>query len=344
MKIFMIGTQRSGSNLFRLMLNQLPEIAAPHPPHILIRLLPLIGGYGDLSDPQTFKMLVDDTCRLVEANPVEWEGVELDREKIAARCDRKDLYGVMAAVYDTLAETWHKTSWCCKSLGNVKYANELAERFPESKFIYLYRDGRDVALSFTKAIEGEKHYYNIAKDWDAAQQTCLRLRERIGGERVLSISYEALTGDETGTMKEVCTFFGATFTDEAVKFYETAEAHRAADASNLWENVTKPVMKDNTKKFLRQTSAEDLRIFESVAARTLHELGYERYAIKPGEELAFTPEQIAEFDRENKRLKALAWEELDPDDRRRREDQKAVLEAIAERNAERMRAPVASAR
>ena len=41
MKIFMIGTQRSGSNLFRLMLNQLPEIAAPHPPHILIRLMPL---------------------------------------------------------------------------------------------------------------------------------------------------------------------------------------------------------------------------------------------------------------------------------------------------------------
>ena len=35
MKIFMIGTQRSGSNLLRLMVNQAPDIAAPHPPHIL---------------------------------------------------------------------------------------------------------------------------------------------------------------------------------------------------------------------------------------------------------------------------------------------------------------------
>ncbi len=34
MPIFMIGTQRSGSNLLRLMLNQLPEIAAPHPPSL----------------------------------------------------------------------------------------------------------------------------------------------------------------------------------------------------------------------------------------------------------------------------------------------------------------------
>jgi hypothetical protein len=336
----MIGTQRSGSNLFRLMINQLPEIAAPHPPHILIRLMPLIGGYGDLSDPQAFAQLVDDTCRLVEANPVEWEGVDLDRARIAARCDRNDLYAVMAAVYDTLRETWSKRSWCCKSLGNVKYAGELADRFPDAKFIYLYRDGRDVALSFTKAIEGEKHYYNIAKDWDQAQQTCLRLRERIGDERMLSISYEALTGDETGTMKSVSTFLEATFTEEAVKFYETAEAHRAADASNLWENVTKPVMKDNTRKFLNETSAADLRIFESVAGRSLDELGYQRYAIKAGQELVFTPEEIAGFDRENKRLKHAAWEMLDPDDRRRREEQKSVVDAIAERNAARQQSDV----
>ena len=295
----MIGTQRSGSNLFRLMINQLPEIAAPHPPHILIRLMPLIGGEGDLSDPQA--------------------------------CDRNDLYAVMAAVYDTLRETWSKRSWCCKSLGNVKYAGELADRFPDAKFIYLYRDGRDVALSFTKAIEGEKHYYNIAKDWDQAQQTCLRLRERIGDERMLSISYEALTGDETGTMKSVSTFLEATFTEEAVKFYETAEAHRAADASNLWENVTKPV---------NETSAADLRIFESVAGRSLDELGYQRYAIKAGQELVFTPEEIAGFDRENKRLKHAAWEMLDPDDRRRREEQKSVVDAIAERNAARQQSDV----
>ena len=187
-KIFMIGTQRSGSNLFRLMPNQLPEIAAPHPPHILIRLMPLVPGYGNLDDPQAFAQLVDDACRLVESNPVEWEGVVLDRANIAARCDRHDVFAVMAAIYDALAERWGKTSWCCKSLGNVKYANELADRFPDAKFIYLYRDGRDVALSFTRAIEGEKHYYNIAQDWNGAQQVAVaagrshRSRARAGGE------------------------------------------------------------------------------------------------------------------------------------------------------------------
>ncbi len=335
MKIFMIGTQRSGSNLFRLMLNQLPEIAAPHPPHILIRLMPLMSGYGDLSNPETFAQLVDDACRLVESNPVEWEGVTLDRAAIAARCDRHDLFAVMAAIYDTLRDTWGKQAWCCKSLANVKYADQLADRFADAKFIYLYRDGRDVALSFMKApSEGEKHYYNIALDWNAAQQKALRLRDK-APERVLAVSYEDLTGDEAGTMRRVCEFLGVEYSDAAMNFHETDEAKRAAGASNLWENVTKPVMKDNTRKFLKQMSEEDVRIFESVAGQSLDELGYDRVYVKKGEELQFTPEQIAAFNEENARRKKAAWETMPEDDRERREDQKAVLDAIAARNAAR---------
>jgi hypothetical protein len=343
-KIFMIGTQRSGSNLFRLMLNQLPEIAAPHPPHILIRLMPLVPSYGDLADRENFALLVDDACRLVETNPVEWEGVKLDRADVAARCDRHDLYAVMAAIYDVLRDTWGKTAWCCKSLGNVKYASELADRFPDATFIYLYRDGRDVALSFTKAIEGEKHYYNIARAWDNDQQLALRLLDRIGSERVLAISYEALTQDELGTMRKVCDFLGATFTEDAVNFYQTDEAKKAATASNLWENVTKPVMKDNSRKFLTQTSADDLGIFESVAGRSLDELGYERARVKKGDELQFSAEQTAAYDAENERRKKLAWEQLDPEDRKRRADQKAVLDDIAARNAGRREAATVGAR
>jgi hypothetical protein len=335
-KIFMIGTQRSGSNLFRLMLNQLPEIAAPHPPHILIRLMPLVPSYGDLSDPATFAQLVDDACRLVEANPVEWEGVKLDRADIIARCERNDLYAVMAAIYDVLRDTWGKSAWCCKSLANVKYADQLADRFPDSKFIYLFRDGRDVALSFMKApSEGEKHFYNIALDWNTAQHQALRLRDRIGPSRFLSVSYEDLTGDETETLKRVCDFLGATFTEEAVHFNETDEAKRAATASDLWQNVTKPVMRDNTRKFLKQMTEDDLRIFESVAGDTLDELGYDRVYVQKGEELAFTPEQIAAFNEENARRKKAAWETMAEDDKERREAQKAVLQSITARNAAR---------
>ena len=89
--VFMIGTQRSGSNLLRLMLNQLKDIASPHPPHVLERMFPLMDGYGDLQQDKNFKILVDDVCRLVELNPVEWSGSSLNRKEVASRSTKKKL-------------------------------------------------------------------------------------------------------------------------------------------------------------------------------------------------------------------------------------------------------------
>src|SRR5712671_217908 len=107
MPILMIGIQRSGSNLLRLMLNELPEIAAPHPPHILQRLMPLVPSYGDLNKSSAFSLLVDDVCRLVELNPVPWEGVVLDRKNVATRCRARNLVAVFGAVYDVMAQSWN---------------------------------------------------------------------------------------------------------------------------------------------------------------------------------------------------------------------------------------------
>ena len=80
--IFMVGEQRSGSNLLRLILNESNSLAAPHPPHILQRMIPLLPAYGDLNNKIKFKKLIDDVCQLVELNPVPWDKVKLNRNEI----------------------------------------------------------------------------------------------------------------------------------------------------------------------------------------------------------------------------------------------------------------------
>ena len=96
--IFMVGEQRSGSNLLRVMLGQAAEIAAPHPPHILQRMMPLSPLYGDLQDESTFRMLVDDVCQLVEHNPVPWENIAtFNRDDVARRCRAHSLVAVFGA-------------------------------------------------------------------------------------------------------------------------------------------------------------------------------------------------------------------------------------------------------
>ena len=149
--VFMIGTQRSGSNLLRLMMNQLKEIASPHPPHILERMYPLMDNYGDLQEDDNFNMLVDDVCRLVELNPVEWTGMSFDRDAVISKVKDRSLMSVYGAIYDLYAESQGAKTWCCKSMANINYINDIEKHFDHPKYVYLYRDGRDVALSFSSA-------------------------------------------------------------------------------------------------------------------------------------------------------------------------------------------------
>lgn len=333
MSILMIGTQRSGSNLLRLMLDQIPTIAAPHPPHILQRMMPLMPTYGDLSVQATFEMLVDDVCQLVELNPVPWDDVTLDRKDVMSRCHENSLVAVFSAIYDILAETRNAETWCCKSLANVHYLPQISAYLTNAKYLYIYRDGRDVAVSFKKAVVGQKHFYHIAQEWGKAQRTALKMRAQTSPNQFFSLSYEMLISDPEPTLQALCQFLEVEYSPSMLDFHQSSEATSTASSSSLWSNVTKPIMSQNTKKFLTQASEEEVKVFELVAGDVLDELGYERVYTAKHELGSFSDEQIAQFNAENERLKALVQEEMDAEDRERRERQASLLNAIKARGS-----------
>lgn len=330
--VFMIGTQRSGSNLLRLMLNQLGEIASPHPPHILERMFPLINFYGDLENDVNFNQLVDDVCRLVELNPVEWSGLKLDRNEVVVKAQGRSLLSVYAAIHDLYSENQGAKTWCCKSLANIKYIHEIEEHFENPKYIYLYRDGRDVALSFQKAVVGEKHIYNIANGWAETQKMALNFKELVDDERFFSVSYEELTQDPEQTARALCVFLGADYVPEMLDFHKSNEAENAAKSSELWGNVTKPVIKDNSKKYLAEMSTDDIAIFESVAGYILDVLGYERSCVHAGYEKIFSVDEVQDFDKKNQSLKQEVLSAIDENDKHRRALQSQFLDEIKTRN------------
>ncbi len=335
--IFMIGTQRSGSNLLRVMLNQLNEIASPHPPHILTRMMPLMEFYGDLAREENFKMLADDVCKLVEINPVNWENVVFAREDVISRCFENSLIALYGAVYDICAESWGAQTWCSKSLENIEYVDLIESYFEKPRYIYLYRDGRDVALSFRKAVVGEKHMYNIAKNWAKTQTIGLDLMAKIDSSRFFAVSYENLLNQTEETARRLCKFLDVPFSDQMLEFHRSKEAKRAAESSALWGSLTMPVIKNNTQKYLREVSQEDITIFESVAGTVLDNLGYDRVYVKHGEEKLFSPNEIEQFNIENDRLKQALLDTVNKKDLERRDRQASFLNEIKSRPSEMMR-------
>ena len=293
--------------------------------------MPLLPTYGDLSNPSTFSLLVDDVCQLIELNPIPWDDVVLDREDITARCTQNSLVAVFSAVYDILAETRGAETWCCKSLANVHYIPEVNNYLPDAKYIYLYRDGRDVAVSFKKAVIGQKHFYHIAQDWAKGQRAALKMRPKFDASQFFSVSYETLTGSPEQTLQDLCAFLNVEYHPSMLDFHESTEAKSTASSSSLWNNVAKPVMNQNTRKFLKQASEEEVKIFELVAGDVLDELGYERTQTVRNDVANFSAAELAQFDAENQRLKAERKETMDTEDLGCRDRQTALLQAIKDR-------------
>lgn len=329
--IQMIGTQRSGSNLLRVMLEEIDGITAPHPPHILQRFLPLLPAYGDLQVAENFHQLAADVCELVRVNPVPWEGVVLDVEEIMTACREKNLYEIFRAIYDSAARQHHADFWVCKSMKNVFYAEGIERTGLRPYYIYLYRDGRDVALSFQKAIVGEKHIFALAQAWRKDQEEALRLRERTPKERFFSLSYESLLAEPEKKLRELCDFLGVSYSARALEYYKSRESKNTAVAGRMWQNVTKPILKDNTHKFLQELSSDDIALFESVAGDVLQELGYPLCSPKSRLRKDFSSEELALFTEENSRLKQAFNRQVDPEDLERRRPQRELLEKIRAR-------------
>ncbi len=326
--VFMVGEQRSGSNLLRLILNQTSDLVAPHPPHILQRMMPLIHLYGDLDNEAVFARLVEDVCRLIETNPVPWDGVTLDRDDITSRCRCNSLVAVYAAVLEVYAETHNARASVCKSMQNIRWAQQIDDYFENARYVYLYRDPRDVTLSFTKAVIGEKHPYFIASQWAELQRLCLKERERIGPERFFSVCYEQLISDPGKVVKDLCDFLCIEFSESMLCFHQSREASRTAVASQLWQNLDQPIMNSNSRKYLKELSEHDIRIVESLAGDVMDHLGYARHFVRTGAEHNYTPEMIRRFESVNERRKQETAARTETEDLERRRLQAQVLEQI----------------
>lgn len=271
--IFIIGTERSGSNLLRLILNAHSEIAVPHPPHVIKIFAPLASRYGDLGQDARFRTLVDDVCRMVELHPYPW-GFRLDREKAFRQAKGRDLISIYFAVYDQYREHAGKRRWACKSTFMIEHVDEVLRYHPEAKFLYLVRDGRDVAVSARHSIFNRYHVYYTARRWKREQHLGLHWLSVLPKEQILLLTYEDLTDKPADTVRRICSFLGVPVESAMLEHHRSPEAKLSGSLSLSWKNTSRPVFSGNSGKFRACLSDEEIFLFESVAHEELQQLGY----------------------------------------------------------------------
>ena len=88
-----------------------------------------------------------------------------------------------------------------------------------------------MALSFKKAVVGNKHIYHIAKEWSETQLLALKLKKAIDPDRFSCISYEELTLQAEISAKSLCKFLNVGYIEDMLQFHKTSEAKNAVVSS-----------------------------------------------------------------------------------------------------------------
>ncbi len=306
------------------MLNQLPEIDAPHPPHLLQVFNPLLPLYGDLNNSSAFEKLVADIAAYVNANPVAWHGITYTPEDILQHIQKPTLTDIFRVVYQMKAAVKNASYWCCKSMANIYYIPDIESEGWQPYYIHLIRDGRDVAASFKNSIVGEKHIYFIAQQWKHDQELSASLIKNTPANRLVQIRYEEFITNPKQALQPALDMLGLNWNDSILDFYLSDEAKRTAASGDMWKNVVRPVVADNMRHYSEKLTTTEIEIFEQVAGNMLTYYGYQTDSnITPAK---FTKQQLEDFAKENNTLKQQAALKYELDARVRIPQQKLLAD------------------
>lgn len=273
--VLILGSERSGTNLLRALLSTHSQIASPPPAGFIEILGGIQSRYFPVGCPPYLNELIADVILHTKTHHNPWD-IELNPDVIKARLNELTLWDIFRVVNEIYAEKFECRCWCSKEPGLFRYINELAECLPNAKFVYLVRDGRDVAASMLKGHLHEFHVYFAAQTWASTQRICLKaINDPDVSERIYLLKYEDLIDDTKGAMQDLMQFIGFEFEEMQLEYHRDEKVLKHSSKSRLWGNLAQPINKKNKGSYKSALGMKNVEIFESVAWEEMQALGYE---------------------------------------------------------------------
>ena len=272
--IMILGSERSGTNLLRALLSTHSKIASPPPAGFIDALGGIQSRYFPSGRSSYLSELIDDVVVLTKTHLNPWD-IDLNSEVIKAKLKNASLWEVFRVVNEIYAEEYGRPCWCSKEPGLFKYIFEIAEHLPNAKFVYLVRDGRDVAASMLRGHLHEFHVYFAAQNWAWTQRHCLSaLADPAVSERIYLLKYENLIDSPEDVMRDLMRFIGLEFEESQLQYYRNKNVLEHAKRSRFWKNLAHPINRKNKGEYKDNLGVKNIEIFESVAWREMEALGY----------------------------------------------------------------------
>jgi hypothetical protein len=284
--VFLMCSERSGSNLITKILNGHNKICGPSTKHIFNPVIRNLFRYEPLSEPKNWLDLLTDISDLMSVDFSIWNKT-FGLEDLVNMAERGDIATLLRNIYLEEAEENKKVHVVIKENQVYEFLPFLLLNYPDVKYIYQYRDPRDMALSWKKH---QGHYGGVvaaAKQWQKDQKNNLKnhfILNQVG--KSISMSYESLIENPVQQMKVICSFMEIEYDPNIYSFYEDELTQRNASLHSAWINIDKKIMHDNKNKYLRELSEREVIAIEKICWFEMNHLGY-----KP----VFTQDEVNRF-------------------------------------------------
>lgn len=269
---FIIGAQRSGTTLLRLMLNAHSCIAIPEEGTFW---MPLLRKYGSLPQRKIQGHRLYNYLGYIKNNPQFnlWGCKQKNIfETIRNQRDGCTLAELMIAVYRGYAQRQGKTIFGDKTPSFFRMIPILNRLFPNARFINLVRDGRDIYLSAKKMDPARRNISVAALEWSHKVREASRALLGFSAERQITVRYEDLVSDPQTTLEKICNFLQVSFEPNMLGYWQNSDQFIGAHHSQL---IFSPVSSSSVEKWKKELTEQEISRYQYIAGKILKEYDYE---------------------------------------------------------------------
>jgi len=282
--LFILGNNRSGTSLLRLILTCHEEIVIPPESHFLLWNY---NKYRFWQPENGYENFLFDLF-----NSTKFETWGLDKQEVESFLNfRKpisysqlcaDIYILFGVKQNKIASLWgdKNSLW-------IEKMPLLYSLYNKAKFIHIVRDGRDVATSYLdiNQYSGPRHKYfpklpnqieQIAEIWNNNVLSISRFLSQIPTHNYLEIKYEDLVCQNETVINTVLTFLNVPLSPSIFDYYEINKSKHLEPEEFLgWKaKLNEPLDRSNVGKYKYRLAPSDIKIFEQIAAEALERYGY----------------------------------------------------------------------